>query len=169
MPGVSAFDRAVDMLARRMRTEREMRGLLSGKTRGRVSGGREVVGYDESEIDDAIERLKEFGYIDDRAYAERYRETRVEKKRGHRRIKEEMLRRGLSAEIVEETLAGGYVEEVERANAAAVAAKALEALPEDMDPRRKARKISSRLVAQGYGYEVINPVIEDLIFRGENG
>jgi regulatory protein len=145
------FDTAVDFLARRMRTENEVRDFLSGK------------GYGGDEADEAIERLKELGYIDDRAYAARYLEILVGKKRGRIRIKDEMRRRGLAAEIIEEALDEGYEESAERENALLIASKALDALPNGADARKTAQKISSRLVTQGYTYDLINSVIGDLL------
>jgi regulatory protein len=147
-----AFDMAVDFLARRMRTGKEVRVFLSGKG-----------GYDEGETDEAIERLEELGYIDDRAYAARYLEILVGKKRGRIRIKEEMRRRGLDSGIIEETLADGYAESVEREYALRIASNILGALPEGMDARKAAQKISSRLVTQGYSYDLINSVVGELL------
>jgi regulatory protein len=175
----SAFDTALNMLARHMRTEKEIRERLAGRggAGGRArnnafGGGRAGAnasgGFGEAETDDAIERLKELGYIDDRAYAARYLELLMDKKRGRRRIKEDMRRRGLAAEVVEDVVEGAYTEKAERANAICVAERALAMLPEGMDPRKKAQKVSSRLVTQGYDYDMINAVIERLIFRRDS-
>ncbi|MDR1292374.1 MAG: RecX family transcriptional regulator [Clostridiales Family XIII bacterium] len=150
-PERPAFDMAADFLARRMRAEREVRKFLDGR------------GIDEGEADEAIDRLKELGYIDDRAYATRYLEILVGRKRGRKRIKDEMRRRGLDAGLVEEILCDGYTEPAERENALRVAEKAMSALPEGVDAREAARKLSSRLVWQGYDYDLIDSVVGELL------
>ncbi|MDR1043030.1 MAG: RecX family transcriptional regulator, partial [Clostridiales Family XIII bacterium] len=159
--GRSAFDLAVDFLARRIRTEKEVRAFLAGKVGYGEAGTGETDRTDEA--DEAVERLKELGYIDDRAYAARYLEILVGKKRGRRRIREEMRRRGLDAELIEETLADDYAESDERENALRIASNIFGSLPEGMDARKAAQKISSRLVTQGYSYDLINSVIGELL------
>jgi regulatory protein len=146
------FDRAADFIARRMRTEKEVRQFLAGKgERG------------EGDADGVIERLKELGYLDDRAYAARYLEILVGKKRGRIRIREEMRRRGLDADIIEDAIGDGYTESAERENALHIASSALDSLPEGMDFRKAAQRISSRLVTRGYRYDLINSVIGELL------
>jgi regulatory protein len=150
-----AFDEAADFLSRRMRTEWEVRGFLNGRSV-----------YDADEIDDAMGRLSELKYIDDGAYAARYLETLIDKKRGRLRIRNEMRRRGLAAGLIEEALTDGYPERDERENAIRLASKILDAMPEGADAadaRKAARRISSRLAAQGYDYELIGAVVSELI------
>jgi regulatory protein len=164
-----AFDKAAASLARRMRTERQVRETLEGagsRTRSRAEAhGADgaAAGYTREEIDDAIERLKDLGYIDDRNYAERFLEIQIDKKRGRRRVAEELRRHGIEARLADEVIAEGYPEDVERDNALALAEKILASLPDGLDRRKKAQKLNSRLVTQGYGYDIVNSVVGRLL------
>jgi len=159
-PKRSAFDKTVDMLARRMLTEKQARDALAQERR-------KSDGYTADEIEDAIGRLKELGYLDDSAYAERYLEVLIDKKRGRRRIKEEMLRRGIGSALIDETIAAGFPEEIEYENAAALAAKVIANLPEGTDRRRAAQRVSRKLIAQGYSFDQINSIIAQAINADE--
>jgi regulatory protein len=160
LPKKTAFDKAMDSLARSMRTEKQLRDSLS-------SAGRGGVHYDESEIEDAIARMKELGYIDDRAYAERYLEILKNKKRGRLVVMEEMRRRGVPVNLAEEIMDGGYTCEEERENAVAVASKAFTEMPEDIDPQKAARKLFARLASRGYGYDIAGSVVSEMFPREE--
>jgi regulatory protein len=158
----SAFDRALASLARRMRTERQVREALAGAgSRARARAGEAA--YAEEEIDEAIERLKDLGYIDDRNYAERFLEIAIEGRKGRRRIAEELRRHGIEARLADEVIADGYPHDVERENALALAEKILASLPAGLDGRKKAQKLNSRLVTQGYGFDLVHSVIGRLL------
>lgn len=90
-----ALDLALRWLGARARTERELRDRL--RQRG-VSPG---------VIDTTVERLRQWGYLDDRSFAEDFVErTLAVRQIGPRRLVEELRRRGvggrLAAEIVAE-------------------------------------------------------------------
>lgn len=85
---------AVKLLAAKDRTEKELRSRLAEK------------GYPEEEADAAVAAMTEYGYINDRAYAEKYlRDGMNLKGLGERRLKTELLRRGVDKDTVEEALA----------------------------------------------------------------
>ena len=86
-------DYAVKLLAVKDRTEKELRDKLIEKH------------YTTEEIDAAIESMASYGYINDRAYAEKYLKDGLNVRgHGEGRIKTELLRRGVSRETVEEVL-----------------------------------------------------------------
>jgi regulatory protein len=149
--GSSAFDKALSILSRRMRTEYQITLALS------------KAGYDEDETQEAVARLKELGYLDDRAYAERFLEILIEKKRGRRRVRDEMRRHGLDSALVDETISAGFPEEVERENATALAEKALANLPDGADRRLVVRRVSLKLTSQGYGFDLIDRIIYSVV------
>ena len=85
---------AVKLLAVKDRTEKELRDKLVQK------------GYEADEIDGAVEFMANYGYINDRAYAEKYLSDGINLRgHGEGRIKLELLRRGVSRETVEEVIA----------------------------------------------------------------
>ena len=85
-----AFNKAADLLSRRDHSSKELLQKLRQK------------GYSEG-AEKAVERLSDLGYIDDRRFAERYAdELRRIKKYGKRRIKDELYRKGIDSEIIDE-------------------------------------------------------------------
>ncbi len=94
-----ALGRALALLARRAYTEAELR--------------RKLAGYPEAEVEEALGRLRGWGYLDDRAYAEAFVRSRRHRFGPHR-LRRELLRRGVDEGIVEAVL-GEEEGEVDRA------------------------------------------------------
>ncbi|MGN1098060.1 MAG: regulatory protein RecX [Clostridia bacterium] len=96
-------ERAIKIVALKDRTEKELRDKLAEK------------GYSDEEIDDAVEFMKSYNYINDESYAEKYVADGINL-RGHgpRRIKTELLRRGISRDIAEAALENIEAEPRER-------------------------------------------------------
>ena len=84
--------RAMHLLEKRPYTEREMRNKL-----------REGM-YDQDAIDEAIDYLKSFGYIDDKAYAIQYIDTYTQN-RSVRRLEQDLMKKGISKDVIGEVLA----------------------------------------------------------------
>ena len=87
-----AFDAACDYLGTAERTVKEVRDKLSEK------------GYEESEIDDAVQKLTEAHILDDHGYAVRYIEYAIAKGRGMRRIRDELRRKGVDSFGIEDAV-----------------------------------------------------------------
>lgn len=82
------------------RTEKELRGKLLEK------------GYDENIIEDEIAFLKDYGYINDARYAQRFVSDALNlKKWGKIRIRTELLRKGVQGEIVDNAIEDAFCEE----------------------------------------------------------
>ena len=90
-----ALDCALRALARRDHSIAELeRKLRARKISGTVA-------------DAVITRLVQSGYLDDRRFAERWAESAVRNGRGYGvRLRQELARRGVSREIIEEVLTG---------------------------------------------------------------
>ena len=84
--------RAMHLLEKRPYTERDMRNKL-----------REGM-YDQDAIDEAIDYLKSFGYIDDKAYAIQYIDTYTQN-RSVRRLEQDLMKKGISKDVIGEVLA----------------------------------------------------------------
>ena len=83
-------DYALYLIEFRDRTEKELREKLVGK------------GYDEEQIEDTVEFLKNYGYLDDKRYATHFISDAINlKKWGKIRIRTELIRKGVDREIVE--------------------------------------------------------------------
>ncbi len=84
---------AIKLLTFRDRTEKELRDRLTEK------------GFEEGEIEETLELLKGYGYIDDERYAKKFVSDGINV-RGHGpgRIKIELLKKGVDREIIEAAL-----------------------------------------------------------------
>ena len=147
-------------------------------------------GYGREESEEAVEKLKEYGYINDEAYAEGLARRSAESGRGSRRISMELREKGIDKELAANTAAGYKEGDLSRAmaearvlaeksglfNAAADSAPLRLAASADPDEdagreqkkelfekrRRLAGKISRKLSLLGYDASVIYSVLEDL-------
>lgn len=147
----SAKDRALSILERKDATEYQMKDALKRAA------------YDDQEIVETVEWLKELGYINDIDYAHRYLELLAAKGRGRIRIRQEMRKRGLSGPEIENIIEDGFSEEQEKENALVIARKYLETLPQDIDENVVKRRLSSKLVTQGYSFDIVNGIMDSVL------
>lgn len=84
--GVRADEAGAAILGRRMYSESELRGKLSDR------------GYTEEEIGEAVEKLKEYGFLDDAAYAAALVERAAAKNQSKKALLFELSRRGIDRE-----------------------------------------------------------------------
>ncbi len=101
----TAFDKALTHLSATRKTEKQIRDFLTKK------------GYLPAVCDYAVEKLKEYGFVDDGEYAEAYVESAM-KRKGGRLVRMELRGKGVSDEAIDEAL--GSVDEgaeIDTANA----------------------------------------------------
>jgi regulatory protein len=89
----TCYDKAVQLLASRPHFRAELAAKLSRR------------GFPQEEIDAALDRLTEQGYLDDRAAAAGFVEGRAGRGEGRARVRAELQKRGASGAAVEEALA----------------------------------------------------------------
>src|SRR5271170_4000801 len=95
------FEYAVSALARRMRTERDLRRLMKLRAEEGEAGVRA--------IDAAVVRLKELSYLSDERFAEDYTRVRKEhEKFGQRRVQQDLMQKGVKKELVASALETAY-------------------------------------------------------------
>ena len=95
------YDYAVKALGRRMRTVAELKRLM----RSRVESGEQ----DEGKIDRVIARLKAQRYLNDTDYATSYTRLRQENQSfGKRRVQQDLVHKGVHAEVIAKTLDAAY-------------------------------------------------------------
>jgi regulatory protein len=88
----TCYQKAVQLLAARPHFRAELAGKLSRR------------GYPPEEIDAALDRLTEQGYLDDREAAAGFVEGRLGRGEGRARLQAELAKRGVSEEAIEEAL-----------------------------------------------------------------
>jgi regulatory protein len=97
------FDYAVGALARRMRTERELRRLMATRAVAGESG--------VQAIDAVVHRLKEMKYLSDVRFAATYTRVRKEdQKLGRRRVEQGLAAKGVPRGIVAKQVGEAYAD-----------------------------------------------------------
>jgi regulatory protein len=140
---------AVKTLGRAMRTEAELRRLMKARVEPGERG--EVV------IEAVIARLKEYGYLDDAAFAETYARLRQEnEKLGQRNVRQKLQQKGVSPQIVNETLEARYGGTDEEALARQHLERKRIRKPEN---EKETARVMRRLVAAGFSTGVIYKVL----------
>jgi regulatory protein len=98
------YMRVLEYVARRPRSEREVRDYLRKKlTNPKHKLAQDEEGNIEHTIELLISRLKSFNYLDDADFARWWIEQRTERHKpsGLQKIKSELFQKGISAEIIE--------------------------------------------------------------------
>ncbi len=83
---------ALYLLSRRPRTVRELEIALKKR------------GVEQSKIEEIIEKLKDWRYLDDKSYAEEYVKFKMKKLYGPSYIRSELMKKGVKREIIDEAL-----------------------------------------------------------------
>lgn len=138
-----AFEKAMGYLGRGMKTVKQMRDYLTGK-----AYAPEVVEY-------VLTRLKEYRYLDDEAYARLYVEHNNSTK-GERRLKQELVQKGISVNLAEVHAQIDNDDALE--NAARLAEKYMKNKPRDL---KTLQKLQRYLIGRGYGYDIVNTVLHN--------
>ena len=95
------YDYALGALGRRMRTVAELKRLLRTKVEAGESG--------ETLIERVVERLKQYKFLNDTQYAATYTRLRQDNnKHGMRRVRQDLMIRGVHADVIEKTLNAAY-------------------------------------------------------------
>lgn len=115
--------------------------------------------FPQETIASVLVHLLEFGYIDDRKFAEQWAAGRVRTRGfGRRRIEQELRSKGISAEIIGETLAGLFEETSEIDIARREAEKKLRTLGRFELEIRK-RRLAGHLERKGFSSEIIRTIL----------
>jgi regulatory protein len=95
------YEYAVRTLGRMMRTEAELRRLMSTRVEPGESG--------QKKISAVVAKLHEYGFLDDRSFAETYTRLRQSnQKLGARRVRQDLQRKGVGAELIDEAVTARY-------------------------------------------------------------
>ncbi len=145
-----AKDTAYKFLSYRQRSKKEIVDKLKEKK------------FSDSAIEDVVHSLEEYNYINDADFASNWAESRVRSRRTGRMIlRSELLKKGISKDIVDKTLKEIYNKYNEMSlaiDALNSKAKMLRDLPED----KKKRRLYSFLMQKGFSYEIINEILGEM-------
>jgi regulatory protein len=143
------YDYAVRSLGRQMRTKADLRRLLQKRAEPGESG--------EASVAAVLVRLRERGYLNDAAYAETYARLRHDnEKLGQRRVRQDLQQKGVSAELIAQTLDARYANSDEEALARQFLSR--KRLPKPESPKDTAR-VMRRLLTAGFSTKVIYRIL----------
>jgi len=143
------FDYAVKALGRRMRTEAELRRLMKMRVEPDAHG--------EAAINAVVARLKDYGYLDDKTFAEAYARLRQEnQKLGVRRVRQDLQQKGVEKELIAETLEARYGQTNEEALAREHLERKRIKKPEN---EKETARVMRRLVTAGFSTGVIYKIL----------
>ncbi len=120
-------------------------------------------GYENDIIDDAIEYLNEFGYLDDEAYARAYVRSKFSGSGyGPRRLSTDLTKRGVDRSVVDNVLSDAFEDDELKEAALQKGRKRWAALDRETDPRKRRKKVMDFLVRRGFDYALASEVVERL-------
>ena len=117
-------------------------------------------GFEEAVVQKTLRDLKEASYLDDRRFAEHWARTRAENRQyGKFRLRQELIGKGLSKELIDETLDTLFetVKEIDLART--VVEKKLPTMQDLPSDKRKNRLIGL-LQRKGFSSDVIYKVLD---------
>ena len=145
------MNRAVKLLAAKPRAVAELRGRLLEKT------------WTNSEIvDRVIEKLKEYGYLDDRKYASDLALSKLRQRpQGKRKLQQSMSQKKLDRDVRDEAIAAAFekIPESDLIDRAIEKRLRLKGRPET---REDTKKFYDHLLRQGFDFDLIREKISDL-------
>lgn len=154
----SLLEQAAGILSRRSQTKMELRRKLYRKTDA-----------DPQEIEDALSRLEEMGYLSDRKFAEDFVRVMRDRSYGDRRIYEKMTYKGIAPSLAREILANTEGRQRTPLDDAMALlnhrARRLDYIP---DPAKLNHRIMCMLAGRGFSADVINKAIAEWQKRPKN-
>jgi regulatory protein len=100
------YNYAVGALGRRMRTVAELKRLMRTKVEPTPEGDEKIAGV--------VARLKEYQLLNDTRYATEYTRLRQENQKfGQRRVRQDLMQRGVHGDIISTTLDTAYADKPE--------------------------------------------------------
>ncbi len=148
------FEYAVGALARRMRTERDLRQLMKARAEAGEAGARA--------IDAVIVRLKELNYLSDTRFAEDYTRVRKEhEKFGKRRVQQDLMQRGVKRELVASTLETAYEDVDEVVLARQYIARKRIKQPSGENAQKETARTMNRLLRAGFSSRAVYKVLRE--------
>jgi regulatory protein len=141
---------ALDLLARKPWTRRDLAGRLCRR------------GAPPDVADAVVAELEARGYVDDRAFAAAWAESRARDRAfGRQRLRQELAGRGVARPLVEAAIARAFEETDEVTRAQGAAARRLTVLRRGA-PDQVARRFHDYLRRRGYSEDVVRQVLRAL-------
>jgi regulatory protein len=148
------FDYAVGVLARKMRTVRDLRRLMRTRAEEGEAG--------ERAMDAVVTRLKELKYLSDTRFAADYTRMRKENEKfGKRRVQQALMQKGVHKELIASTLATAYEDVDEVALARQYVARKRMKQPSGENVQKETARMMNRLLRAGFSPGAIYKVLRE--------
>jgi regulatory protein len=145
-----AYERALNFLSYRPRSEAEVRRNLSKK------------GIEEAVIETVVDRLVRAGLLDDQEFARYWVENRLRfRPRGVRALRHELREKGVSDSVL-----AGALASLDEETAARKVAEAGARRLSHLEPRDFRRKLIAYMARRGFSYAVSEPLVEEMLAAG---
>lgn len=145
------FQRAARLLAAKQRSVEELRErLLTGR------------GVTPDLVETVIERLREYGYLDDERYAQSYASLRVQQRPvGRQRLQRDLWQKKIDKQTVDAALDQVFEQTPEEDLIDRAIAKRVR-LRGRPKTREDAKKLFDHLLRQGFGFELVSDKVRAL-------
>lgn len=145
-----AVSSTIDLVSRFVKTEKEVKDYLKKKQ------------YHESTISKTVEKLKEYGFINDKQYVESYISFKKNVS-GPNKIKAELFKKGISKSLL--SLVDEFFEEEDESACLAVAKKYMT----NKEPSyENSAKLNRYLLSKGFDYADVSKVVRQMIKEGKD-
>ena len=147
-----AKSRAINYISGKLKTKYEVRLKLKEN------------GFAEDVIDEVLDILEKDEYLNDKVYCEIFIEDKKKLNGyGKNKIKSLLIQKGISKNIFEDFL-NEFEYDEEFDNALKMGIKKLELLSNEEDNFKKKQKIINYLTYRGFGFDVINDVLKEILW-----
>lgn len=140
----SAFDTAVYLLNFKNRTYKELADKLKSK------------GYSDTEIDNALDKLSSYNYVNDESYTLSYIKSNMNKK-GKRLIRRELTEKGIDKAVIDEKFDELSDEYGEEDNIETIFLKRFSEF--DLNDVKSNNKIYSYFLRRGFSFDKISKIV----------
>jgi len=137
------------------------------RTKKEISDKLKTLDFSENIIELAISFLVEFKLCDDELYAKIFTRDKIKfNKWGPKKINSELSRRGISANIIDDTLINEQENPIIKENAFYLAEKKLKSIKTENYFKQK-QKLYTFLSGKGYNSEMIDIICEELLKKND--
>lgn len=145
------FDRAVNLLTYKARSIKELRERLLEKD-----------WTNEQTVDEVIEKLKSYGYLNDETFAKNLASSKLRQKPiGKRLLQQELSQKKLDKETVNEAIEKAFEDTPEEEIIERAIAKRLR-LKGKPETREDTKKFYDYLLRQGFSYDLVSNKIREI-------
>lgn len=149
-----AFNRALSFLSYQMRSEYEVHQKLK------------KLEFGEAVIQEALQKLKKLGFLNDKSYSKALLETKKKTaKKGPRAIQKDLEKKGIDQKLQQQVL-HSFSEKEQLEIALQLAEKAVRN-EHRKTPSQMKQKIQEMLIRKGYSFTIIEQVLNEIEFSKE--